>query len=116
MKPSTFKTLQLLRDAGAGGVTTGEFMAEYIGRAAARILELRREHGYEIRKEPVHADRPQGPQRYVLVSEPADGPELGGTDDPPPSDGGLALGGDRHNDRRAVELGPGEQLELGAAA
>jgi hypothetical protein len=42
--PQALKVLAMLQ---AGPVTTGQFMERYIGRAAARILELRRA-GYNI--------------------------------------------------------------------
>lgn len=66
MKPSVEKVLRILRE---GPTSTGGFMEHYVGRAPARIGELRR-LGCSISKRPVHKSRPNGPQVYTLDHEP----------------------------------------------
>lgn len=112
MKPSTLKVLRLLREAGDRGVSTGEFMEHHIGRAPARIEELRKLHGYEIRKAPVHERRPNGPQRYFLVG-PARSGATASQDTPNPSEQVEPVA---ELDRDAVAPGPAGQLEIWTAA
>jgi len=42
MKPSLHKVYSMLRQAGPHGVTTGDFMRNYVERFSARLHELRR--------------------------------------------------------------------------
>ncbi len=62
------KVLEVLRAAGARGVTTSELLDSPVGsRYSARIGELRKMPGCQIRTECVRA----GSYRFTLLSEPS---------------------------------------------
>ena len=70
MKPTTARVLRTLQDAGHRGATTAELCQADVGgvRFAARLHELRHEHGFEIDEMRVR----QGSSRYTLaVGEPS---------------------------------------------
>ena len=78
MKPSTRACLDMLREAGEDGVTTGDFARAYIARFGARLNELRL-MGCDIDTERIGANQ----SRYTLRFLPDD-LELGG-DQPAPA-------------------------------
>lgn len=78
MKPSTRACLDMLREAGEDGVTTGDFARAYIARFGARLNELRL-MGCDIETERIGANQ----SRYTLTYCP---PELGaGGGEPAPA-------------------------------
>lgn len=64
-KPQTIRVLRLLQAAGLRGVTTGEFLASYIGRFGARLGELKAV-GHQI----LRVDESAHSSRYTLVGPP----------------------------------------------
>ena len=58
--------LAMLKKAGPEGVTSNQFYAACLPRFGARIHELKKEQGLDIRKEPVE----DGHFRYILVGRP----------------------------------------------
>lgn len=76
MKPSTRACLDMLREAGEDGVTTGDFARAYIARFGARLNELRL-MGCDIDTERIGANQ----SRYTLRFLPDD-LELGGDQAP----------------------------------
>lgn len=69
MKPTTARVLRTLQDAGEYGATTAELCQPDVGgvRFAARVHELRHEHGFEIAEMRVR----QGSSRYTLIGSAA---------------------------------------------
>jgi len=64
-KPGTIKVLRLLQAAGPRGVTTGEFLAAYIGRFGARLAELK-----AVRWQILRVDESAHSSRYTLIGPP----------------------------------------------
>lgn len=72
MKPSTLKTLRLLREHDS--VTTHDLLVAGCGsRYSARIHELRHVHGFVIEEQRLTGD--VNGSRYRLVAEPEDFPQ-----------------------------------------
>lgn len=69
MKPTTARVLRTLQDAERRGATTAELCQPDVGgvRFAARLHELRHEHGFEIAEERIR----QGSSRYTLIGSAA---------------------------------------------
>lgn len=83
--------LAMLKQAGPEGVTSNQFYAACLPRFGARIHELKKEQGLDIRKEPVE----DGHFRYILVGRSLSGTpqqkvsaDLGEVGNSPPNLGG----------------------------
>ena len=80
--------LAMLKQAGPEGVTSNQFYAACLPRFGARIHELKKEQGLDIRKEPVE----DGHFRYILVGRPfltqQSPADLGEVGNSPPNLGG----------------------------
>ena len=80
MKPSCKAVLDMLREAGDEGVTTGAFVRAFQPRFSARLHELTTRHGVEIDSE--RLDRSSF--RYWITHLPDDLESSGGAEPPRP--------------------------------
>ena len=98
--------LAMLKQAGPEGVTSNQFYRACLPRFGARIHELKKEQGLDIRKEPVE----DGHFRYILVGRPfmtqQSAADLGEAGNPPPNLGGA------HAQRSGGVDTPGEAVDL----